>query len=436
MNLIALWRQLLKDEGISVKRRWLYTSLLLLSFRILAHIPIVNVDEERLHQVLANNPLVGVMDLFAGGEVLSKFSLVAAGILPYLVAKGLATAATFVIPKFKKLRQAGESGEKRLERYTTFLTIPIAFGFGWLLSHYLATQTGLFPGHIHWFTRASFWSSFWIVNWVAVGSLISTGISKLITIKGIGPGEDLVLLAGSSFAFAHEVGQIAGETTFITAVIAPLAIASAVALGVVVYMIYLLKAVRKIPVQYAKRIVSRPALSRSPASTSYIPLALSYGRTLPASAAVGFFVLLKLVWPRSSFFRVAADSSGWHWFAIASLILAFAYILNLSPLLPRAGEDSIADNLRKYGGFIPGVRPGLRTEQYLLRKMSLITLPAGLGLALLAAGLPYLILRLTGLNVIVAILAVMLVVERVDRLYSSFQSYAVQGSYRGFIAHR
>jgi preprotein translocase subunit SecY len=146
------------DDGIdgpTLRRRIIYTVLLVLLFRVLADIPVLNVDEERLNRLLADNPLTGVVDLFAGGEVLTHFSVVGAGIFPYLLALVLVNGATWLVPALRELRRRGEEGKKRLELYATLLTIPLAFVFAWSISHYLARQTGLFPSGIHWFTSAS-----------------------------------------------------------------------------------------------------------------------------------------------------------------------------------------------------------------------------------------------------------------------------------------
>src|SRR5208282_5093391 len=231
------------DDGISLKRRWIYTALLLLGFRLLAHVPVVNVDEERLHRLLADNPLVGVVDLFAGGDVLANFSVVAAGILPYLLARTLASAATLIVPPLRELRRRGEQGKDRIELYTKLLTIPVAFAFAWFLSQYLAERTGLFPGQIHWFTRASFWPSLWIVCAVTTGSLVSTGISYLITKKGIGSGEDVILLAGASLGFAQQLEQITLGTPDRHLGLERLGYALLGGLIVIVYCIYLLQSV-------------------------------------------------------------------------------------------------------------------------------------------------------------------------------------------------
>jgi len=121
------------------------------------------VNEERLHHLLADNPLLGTVDLFAGGEVMTRFSMVAAGIFPYLLALLLVQFAAALVPRLHELQREGEGCQTRLEFISKVLTIPLAFIFAWVLSQYLSQQTGLLPGHIHWFTAESFFPSLWIV---------------------------------------------------------------------------------------------------------------------------------------------------------------------------------------------------------------------------------------------------------------------------------
>jgi preprotein translocase subunit SecY len=160
------------------RHRVLNTILLLLAFRILADIPVLNVDEERLHQLLADNPLLGLVDLLAGGEVLTKFSFVAAGIFPYLAARVIAYGATRVVPSLRERRMRSSEGDKQIKEIAKWLTLPLAFAFAYVLSHYLSRQTGLFPGQIHWFTWATFFPSPWIVCLVTLGSVLSSGIAN------------------------------------------------------------------------------------------------------------------------------------------------------------------------------------------------------------------------------------------------------------------
>lgn len=429
------------DSKLKLSRRFLYTLLLLLLFRILAAIPILNVDEERISHLLAQNPLIGTIDLFAGGEVISHFSLVAAGIFPYLLALMLVQVISLVPSRLREMQREGEKGKKRLELITKVLTIPIAFLFAWILSHYLSQQVGLFPGQIRWFTAASFWPSLRIVCLVTLGSLISTGVSDLITRKGIGSGAEVVLVGGSGLVFVKQVTGVIREAPNKVVAWQWLGWIILGSLIVVVLSIYVMSAMRKIPVQYAKRVVGRSLFS---SNQSHLPLLLNYGRVFPVSAAIGVLALLQLSqssfqahahhWIRTLGLTLtgwATPASGWYWIALAGLIVFFTYIYNFSVLWQR--DEPISESLKKAGAFIPGLRPGQQTEEYLSRVVTDISLPGGLGLALLAAGLPYAILRLTHQNLIVTILSLIVVVTSVQGLRDQVCAYRYAGSYDGLL---
>lgn len=435
---------ILGQQGSDLRHRIVYTMLLLLLFRLLAHVPVINVNEAQLNHLLANNPLIGVVDLFAGGEVLTRFSVVAAGIFPYLLALVLAKGATWVVPSLRELRRRGEQGEKRLEFFAKLLTIPLAFIFAWAISQYLAQQTGLFPGQIHWFTAASFLPSLRVVSLVTAGSLVSTGIADVITRKGIGPGHNVVLLAGSSFAFAKQIMQIVRESPHSKIAIQRLVLVAVFGLVVVVLSIFLVESVRKVPIQWPKRTPSLRS-GRLPVPSSYVPFLLNSGGILPVSGAMGLLTLLQFaqVFLQSHFRGTlgavgralsawATPSNGLYWITFASLIVLFTYICNFSVIWkPFSNEDlSLAEHFRHNWYYVPGLRPGAQTEEYLSRMMARITLPGALGLAFLAAGVPYAVLRLTQQNVIVTILSLMVVVKTVEGLRDQIRVYNIK--YEGF----
>lgn len=441
MNLEDTWRADLRAP--SLRERVFWTVPLVLLFRLLTVIPVLNVDEDRLTELLAGNPLLGTIDLFAGGEVLTHFSVVAAGIFPYLLALILVKGATWVVPSFRELQREGERGKKRLERYARIATIPLAFAFAWGLSQYLSQQTGLFPGRIHWFTSAGFFPTAKIVGLVTLGSLASTWITSLITKKGVGSGEGVVLVVGSSLGFVRQLQAIVPGTPGPTVAIHRLVFAGIVGLMVVVFSIYQVKAVRRVPVQFAK-------IRKSPIP-SYLPLLLNRGGLLPVSSAIGVLTLVQFArnfllahfggGPAAvgrGLSALTAPGSGWYWVTLAGLIVLFTYICNFSMLWqPPSNKDlSLAEQLKRAGSYIPGVRPGSQTEEYLSRIMTRITLPAGLGLALLAAGLPYAILQLTQQNVLVAVLSVIVFVQTLEGLRDEVRAYALVGEYKGFLGSR
>jgi preprotein translocase subunit SecY len=441
--IMAFAAGLMGSPRIKLSRRFANTLLLLLAFRILVAIPVLHVDEERLNRLLAANPLIGLVDLFAGGETLNHFSIAAAGIFPYLVALILVQIAAATSSGVREM-QRSEKGKKRLELLTRGVTISVAFLFAWSLSRYLSQEVGLFPQHIHWFTLGSFWPSLPVVSLVTVGSLISTVLSDVITRKGIGQGADVVLLGGSSLVFLKQTAHVVRSAPSGAAALERVGWILAAGMIIVIFSIYLMGAQRNIPINYAKRIVGRRGL---PVPSSHLPSLLNYGRIRPVSAAIGVLALLQL---SQNFFESRAHSwlgaaglwltgwinpnRGWYWLALGVLILVFTYMYNFSALWQT--EPSFADELKRQGAFIPGVRPGQNTEQYIHRVVRSISLPGGVGVALLAAGVPYAILLLTHQNLSVTVLSLVVVVTTAQSLLSEVTAYHLAESYQGLLSAR
>jgi preprotein translocase subunit SecY len=433
------------EGGPDLRHRIVYMVLLLLLFRLMAAIPVINVDEEQLHQLLADNPLVGIVDLFAGGEMLTHFSMAAAGIFPYLLALMLAHGATWAVPSLRELHRQGQRGQDRIDFHARVLTIPLAFLFAWALSQYLALQTGLFPGKLHWFTFETFWPSLKVVCLVTLGSLISTGITHLITKKGLGSGKNIVLLAGTSLGFVKQLLTIIRDSP--SASIAVQKVGFAVVGGFVLIglCVYLVRAVRLVPIQQARRPHSS-GFRGSPPHSMHLPLLLNSGRILPVSAAMGLLTLVQfalVLFESHSAGGAGAHGSGaggWldpdkdlYWIVLAWLIVVFTTICNFSLIgQPLSGDHlSIADQLMRHATYIPGVPPGRQTQEYLSGIIARISLPAGLALAFLAAALPYAILRFTRYNCIVTVLSLMVVVIAIDGLRDQFRAYRLRESYEG-----
>ncbi len=426
----------------TLNRRFANTFLLLLLFRILTAIPALNVDEERLRQLLAANPLLGTVDLFAGGETLNHFSIAAAGIFPYLVALILVQVASSMSSSLQRMQLQGGSGKDRVDLITKLLTVVLAFFFAWGLSHYLSQQVGLFPGQIHWFTKSSFGSSLWIVCLVTFGSYLSTEVSNMITRKGIGSGAEIVLLGGSSLVFLKQMAHVLRSAPGTAAALERLGWIVVIGLVIIILSVYVMDAERDVPIMYPAR---SPKAGRIMQRTRpHLPLLLNAGRILPVSAGIG---LLSLVQLSQGFFQQHAQSwigkggllltkwvtpaSGWYWIALACLIVLFTYIYNYSILWQ--GDQPIAQNLKVGGAYVPGLRPGLRTQEYLTRIIRSISLPGGLSLAFLAAGVPYLVMRFTHQNQMVTILSLVVVVLTAQSLRDEVKAYHITESYQGFL---
>lgn len=373
-----------------------------------------------MHELLAANPLLGAIDLFAGGDVLRSFSIVAVGLFPYLLAAGLVQLAAWIIPPLRAWRE--EADERRLKRATRAVTLPVALVVAWGLTRYLSLETGRFPADLAWFTRSDFASSLFVVVAMTAGAWVSEKIKDAITAHGIGSGESLILLVGSSLALVTWLSDVVFGGGTRTDIVRQLGLGAGVGLLVIALGVPLLAARRNIPMTIPRQPAPTPRFGRRHAPATSLPLPLNRGGTLPIASAVGFLLLFQIAamalsWafpgrlPGAEQLLLAPtrQEHGLYWALLAGLVVVFTYLNNFALLWkPFADSDrSLAEALRRnpQGGFIPGVRPGAATHVYLSRVMARITLPAAAMLALLAAGVPYLALVLTGENLAVAVLA-------------------------------
>ncbi len=416
------------EHGPDRRRRVLNTILLLLLFRILADIPALNVDEERLHQLLADNPFLGFVDLLAGGDVLKHFSVVAAGIFPYLVALAIAQGATLVVPSLREMRNQGEELKKRVKLIAKVLTVILAFLLALFVSHVLSRQTGFFPGKIRWFTGSTFLSTLWIVVLVTFGSTLSAGLVNWISRTGIRPGENIVLLAGASLTLAKQIADIVRDAPDTASAMERVVTVSAVLVVLVALAFVLVSAQRPVRFTFPRRQTNLAAGGSLPSAS--VPLLLNGGGIVPLSAAIGLLGLLRFAdaYIASGFggsLGAAATAigarlaltSGWYWVALAALIVLFTYACNFATI-----DAGLADNMKKQGAFIPGLRPGTETATFISKTVARISLLGGVSMALFGAGVPYVIFRLTQRDDLLTVLSLIIIVKTVVAVWSRYQA--------------
>ena len=378
-----------------LKDKILTTLGLLLIYRIGSTVLLPGVDPESLTQLQAQTSegLLGVLNAFTGGAF-SRASVMALGIMPYISASIIIQLMGMAVPAVQKMQKDGESGRRKLNQITRYLTILIA---GVQAPSYLANLSAqgvsltLDPG------------TFWFLAWVTLttGTIFAMWLGERITDKGIGNGISLLIMVGIIAtlpqAFLQEmlsqVGQGAGWVAFIIELFALFVIT--------MFAIALTQAVRQIPVQYAKQAAAGRAAS-TPSARQYLPLKVNAAGVMPIifAQAIMFIPITVLQYSGAEgdsvswLITVFGNIQGlWYNVAFAVLIIVFTYFYTAITV----PTNKMADDLKRSGGFVPGVRPGTETADFLDRIMSQITFPGSLFLAAVAV-LPAVVYHLFGMQ--------------------------------------
>ena len=369
--------------------RILFTLLMLAVYRIGAHVPTPGINNDELAKFLQKEggALLGFLDIFSGGA-LSRLTIFALGIMPYISASIILQLLTVVIPHLSKLAKEGERGRKKIIQYTRFGTIGIALiqGFGIAIGLEGMNQGAfvLTPG---WAFRLM------TVITLTAGTAFLMWLGEQITERGIGNGISLIIFAGivarlpNAVAQTYDLYQI-GQLSFLL-----LVMLTAVMLGVVAAIVFLESGRRKIAVQYAKRVIGRRVYG---GQSTHIPLKINTAGVIPpifASSIIAFPAtiagFIQVPWVQSIGAQLAPGSL-LYTIVYVGLIVFFCFFYTAVVLNP----VDMADNMKKYGGFIPGIRPGQRTSDYIYRVLTRITFIGAVYLAIVCVIPEILIYRL------------------------------------------
>jgi preprotein translocase subunit SecY len=364
-----------------LRRRLLFTALVLGIYRLGSWMPAPGVDSSTIKDYFSNRggSVLGLLNLFSGGA-LSQFSLFALGIMPYVTASIILQLMTVVIPRLTELQKEGEAGYARINQYTRYLTVVLAAAqaLGYAI---LFQRQGILETNAGRLTL--------IVITLTAGTTLLMWMGELITKRGIGNGISLLIFASILTSLPLGVSAWwnggAMERLFFPIV----------ALAIIVAVVFVQEGQRKIPVQYAKRMVGRRMTS---GQSTYMPLRVNMAGVIPvifAAAVMAFPPTMAQYFPGTQNFINAHFAPGALTYLTleAALIIIFTYFYTAVQFNP---VDQ-ADNLRKYGGYIPGIRPGPPTAQYLDRVLTRLTLPGALYLAVIAV-LPSLFIRYGGFS--------------------------------------
>jgi preprotein translocase subunit SecY len=348
-----------------LRRRLLFTAFVLAIYRLGSWIPAPGVDAKAIGN-LTNSGVLGLLSLFSGGA-LSRFSLFALGIMPYVTASIILQLMTVVVPQLEQLQKEGEAGYAKITQYTRYLTVFLAAaqatGYAYLFKRQGALPSN--PGRL-----------VLIVITLTAGTVLLMWMGEQITKRGIGNGISLLIFASIlTYAPTGINAWIHGGPT--EKLFFPL-----IAIGVVVAVVFVQEGQRRIPIQYAKRMVGRRETS---GGSTYMPLRVNMAGVIPVIFAAAILSLpqtLASFAPNTQTFinhHFSANSTT-YLVVEAALIIIFTFFYTAVQFNP---VDQ-ADNLRKYGGYIPGIRPGPPTAQYLDRVLTRLTLPGSLFLAIIA----------------------------------------------------
>lgn len=381
-----------------LKRRILFTAAILIAYRIGGHVPVPGVNASALVDFFKQNAsgLMGLYDLFAGGAF-SRATVFALGIMPYISASIIIQLLGAVIPYFQKLQKEGEQGRKKITQLTRYGTVAIAalqaFGVSIFLES-LNNSGGMSELIV---PQPGFAFRFITMLGLTAGTVLIMWFGELITERGIGNGISLIIFIGIVARFPNSIfGEIqqviAGNRTILVEIVLWLLFVFTVASTVL-----LTQGMRKIPVQYAKRVVGRKIYG---GQSTHIPLRVNTAGVMPIIFAQSILFIPQTIvqfFPNSDFMQsmntLFSYDSSFYWLLYGIMIVFFTYFYTAIAFNP----VDVADNMKKYGGFIPGVRPGKKTSDFIDHILTRITLPGSIFLAIIAI-LPSFVAKLTNVG--------------------------------------
>jgi preprotein translocase subunit SecY len=426
MGILSSFQNIFKIPEL--KTRILFTLAMLAVYRVGAHIPTPGINGEALSEFLSKSgagALMGFFDMFSGGA-LSRVTIFALGIMPYISASIILQLLTVVIPAIGKLAKEGEAGRKKIVRYTRYGTVVISAiqSFG-IAAGLESMQNGAFIQSPGW--------SFRLLTMLTLtsGTAFIMWLGEQITERGIGNGISLIIFAGIVARFPNAVISTvrliqAGELSlfFVIALVVMM-------VAVVGAIIYMERGQRKIPVQYAKRVVGRKVYG---GQSTHLPLKINTSGVIPpifASSIIMFpatvagFIAIPWV---QAVARQLSPGTVFYTLLYVGMIFFFAYFYTAIIFNP----VDISDNLKKYGGYIPGIRPGQKTSEYIYKVLSRLTFVGGLYLAIVCI-IPEILIRRFHVPFYFGGTSILITVGVALDTVSQVETHLITRSYEGFL---
>ena len=406
-----------------LKDRIVYTFMMFVVFRFGVHIPVPGVDASVIENIFQSGNLFGFLDLFSGGA-LSKFSIFAMSITPFINAQIIMQMLVAVIPSLEELRKDGQEGFKQIQKMTRYFTIFLAFVQAFGISYGLRANGALVDNS--WFFL------FFVCVVLTAGTCLLMWIGEKITEHGIGNGISLIIFCGIVARFPEALQTIVQYLEVGTITPLQALLFAAIALAMIVVVIEVNEGQRRIPVQYAKRVIGRKMYG---GHSTFLPLKVNQAGVIPIIFASSILMLPVTLaqFIHVGWVQALAKFFGWGTWAntclYAILIVIFTYFYTAITV----NVTELADNMKKYGGFIPGIRPGEPTMRYVDKVLTRITLTGSVFLAFIAI-LPNFIGSITNIQgVYFGGTALLIIVGVALDTMRQAQSLMVTRNYQGFI---
>ncbi|MCX5985266.1 MAG: preprotein translocase subunit SecY [Chloroflexi bacterium] len=415
-----------------VRRKILFTFAMLAVFRVVAHVPLPGVNLGSLRQLLEQNQLLGMLDLFSGGS-LTTFSIAALGVYPYITASIVMQVLAPVIPQLQEMQKDGEAGRTRVAQYTRVLTVPLAMLQAYAQATLLARE-GIIS-NFGLMSASTFLPTVSMILTLTAGTMFLVWLGEIITEKGVGNGMSLLIFAGIIARLPGSIGQsFVSGTSFLG-----LIFLGVIGLGMVAAIIFINEGQRRIMVQYAKRIRGNRVFG---GTTTYIPLKVNSSGMIPLIFAMSimlipgtiatYFTAAETEWVKSTaqfIARVFSSTGVVYWVLYFWLVVAFTYFYTAVVFQ----QQNLPETLQKQGGFIPGIRAGRPTADYLNRVVNRITLLGAIFLGVVAIA-PYIAGVVTGIQVLtLSSTGILIVVGVVLDTMKQLEAQLMMRRYEGFI---
>ncbi|MEI8104078.1 MAG: preprotein translocase subunit SecY [Candidatus Moraniibacteriota bacterium] len=418
-------------KTVDLRKKILFIVWILVLYRVLAIIPLPGVDVTRLQQFFSDNQLLGLLNIFSGGG-LANISIVLLGVAPYITASIIMQLLGSMIPYLEQMnKEEGEAGRQKFNMITRWLTVPLAIVQSFALISLLSSQ-GIFLTSFTGFDKAA------VVIAATAGTIFLMWLGELMSEKGIGNGVSILIFAGIVASLPGSMSQLASTydaTQFFTYVMF-----AALALATIGGVVVITEAQRNIPVTYAKRV--RGDGGSVGGATTHLPLRINQAGVIPIIFAVSLILIPGLIanvimkqahsqmvidWA-TKIYTMFQPTSWVYGILYFILVVAFTYFYTAVVFDPH----KIAENLQKQGGYVPGVRPGEPTADYLHRIVNRITLVGAVSLGLIAV-LPFIVQQITNIQAVtIGGTSLLIVVSVVLDLSKNVQSQLAMQSYDQF----